>query len=157
MREVRGDRDDRFRDLGAEDPLCVLAHRLEDDGADVDRREVVVAEPHEHAAIRRLLHPVGHPPARIRRLAAVEPAAHEALDAVDRRLRVREDEVLRGLSDHEVPVLERYDGRDPRVAVGILEDLGPTLDERGSDRVRGAEIDSDGLTPDHSGSSYQIA
>jgi hypothetical protein len=45
---------------------------LEDDRADVDGREVVIAEPDEHAPVGRLLDPVRHAAARIHRLATVE-------------------------------------------------------------------------------------
>ena len=118
--EVRGHGDHGVGHWLAEVGLGVALELLQDERADLLRREVL--------AVDRVL-PV---------------AAHVALDRPDRAVDVRHGLALGDLADEHLAVLgERHDGRRRPRALGVRDDGGLATFEYGDDRVGRPQVDTD--------------
>ena len=105
--EVGRDGDDRLGDLLAEERLSVLLQLAEHHCGDLLRRVDLPGHLDRRVAVRRRNDLVGNHLDFVAHLA--EAAADEALDGVDRRLRVRHCLTLRGLADENLAVLRECD------------------------------------------------
>ena len=146
--EVGRDGDHRLGHLLAQVGLGVPLQLLEDHRADLRRAEVlVVAEVDDDAVGLRVLRDlVRHEILAALHLGVVEPTAHEALDAEDRVLGIRDRLPLRDLADQPLPALGKGDDRwGDAAALRVGDDLGLAAFHDGHDRVRRAQVDADDL------------
>ena len=142
--EVRGDGDDRLRDGLAEVLLGVGLELLQDHRRDLLGRVVLALDVDLDAAVLALRDLVGDGLAL--RGGLLELAADEALDRLDRVLRVGDRLVLRGLAHDALAVLaERDDRRRGAIAFGVDDDGRLAALEDGHRRVGGTEVDTENL------------
>ena len=142
--EVGGDGDDGLGHLLTEVVLGRLLQLLQDHGRDLGRRVQLAADLDADVAVgsrndlvRDHLHFLGH----LREL-----APHEALDRVDRVLRIGDGLALRHLADQPLALFrERHDGGGDSAALRVGNHGGRVAFEDGDDRVRRPQIDADHL------------
>ena len=142
--EVRRDGDDRAVDGLAEVGLGVRLQLLQDHRRDLRRRVLLAARLHARVSTGAGDDRVRHDRLLLAHLGLL--AAHEALDRED-GVRGIGDRLTLGDGAYEAlaPLRECDDGRGGAPALGVLDHRRLAALEDGHARVRGAEIDPDGL------------
>ena len=145
--EVRRDGDDRLADLLPEVVLRRLLHLHEHASGDLGRGHLASVGLHPGVVVAVGLHdPVGdHLDVALHHVVG-DPAANQPLDREQGVVGVRHRLAFRRLADQCVRIgSERDDGRRGPIALAVLDDArAGALHDRDA-RVRGAEVDADGL------------
>src|SRR6267143_998324 len=142
--EVGGDRDHRLGDGLAQVVLGGALQLLQDLGADLGRAPLLPLDLDHRVAVVALDDLVGHTLLLAGGLLVLAP--HEALDGVDRVLRVGDRLAAGHLADEDLAVLaETHHGWGDPAALFVLDHLGVAALHDGHHRVGRPQVDSDDL------------
>ena len=144
--EIRRHGDDRFAHGLAEVVLGGLLHLAQDLGRDLLRRHLLAAHLDPGVVVVRLDDLEGHQLDVLLHFLFLEAAADQALDRVQRVVRVGDRLTLGRRADQDLALIGVGDDRGRRArALGVLDHLGLAALHDGDAGVRGAEVDANDL------------